>query len=236
MASRAWAEVNASDARPSWRRAAFGLLVLLAVFAAGLAVGEIVGGKTDGGENGYSPPTAGRLASGGPTGILKGVPVGYAHSRIGAVAAARHFLAVEGSRLVGEEVSYVAAMRTMSAPEWEARAADIARNATEFVTNRYGLDVDVRTVPVGYRIRSFDGDTASLDVWVVTIASGNERPVGEQIWDVHSIQLRWIDGDWRLSSQESQGGAAPAFLPGQSSADVSTVVKEFRDYGFTTAP
>src|SRR5579859_1626921 len=63
------------------------------------------------------PATAAPASGPGPTRVENGVPVGYAHTSEGAVAAATNFLEVRLGPMMFSPDQYRAAMDTMAAPE-----------------------------------------------------------------------------------------------------------------------
>jgi hypothetical protein len=208
------------------RRVGLGLLVALLIFGAGLAVGVRGGGDDQGGEP-HDPGTTAARPGPGPTRVISGVPLGYARTEAGALAAAAEFLKVSGGSLVTNETRYAQALETMAAPEWEVRAARTAGNASDFFSERYGADGVMTTAVVAYDIVEVTPQTAAIELWSVTIASGDRRPAGEQLWGVTSMQLRWVEDDWRVSSEETSDAPTPALLPGQAAGDASEILNGF---------
>lgn len=206
------------------------MLVALLIFGAGLAVGQRGGGDHQGGEP-HNPGTTAARPDPGPTRVMNGVPLGYARTEAGALAAATEFLKVGGGPLVADHDAYLEAMATMAAPEWEVNAGETARNAVSFVADRYGRDATSLTVPVSHKVISFTPDTASIEIYSVMLASGAELRRGEQIWGLSRVQLRWVDDDWRLSSEDNSSAPAPAFLSGQPEGDIAPILEGFDPYG-----
>jgi len=132
---------------------------------------------------------------------------------------------------VADGDAYVAAMTTMAAPEWEASALETGRNAVSFFDEHYGGDGVSVTVPVAHEVVSFTPDAASVEIYSVMVAAGDKLSRGEQIWGLSRVQLRWVDGDWRLSSEDNTSAPAPAFLPGQRAGDVAPILGGFEPYG-----
>ena len=211
------------------RRVGLAALVALLVFGAGLALGQRGGGDDQGGEA-HNPDTTSVRPDPGPTRILNGVPLGYARNEVGALAAATEFLKVSGGSLVAEQASYAEALQTMAAPEWAARAERTAGNASDFFVDRYGANGQMTTAVVAYDIVEATPQVAAVELWSVTVASGDRRPAGEQLWGVTSMQLRWVEDDWRVSSEETTDAPTPALLPGLASGDMSEVLDEFQSY------
>ena len=211
------------------RRVGLDALVALLIFGAGLAVGlRAGGGNEQGGER--HPDTIAARPDPGPSRVVNGVPLGYARTEAGALAAATAFLRVSGSSLVTDDERYSAALETMAAPEWRARARETSGNATRFALTRYGPESTVVTTPVTFRMVSFSPDVASVEVWAVMTATGPELERAEQSWITARLQLRWTSDDWRLSSEDTSSGPAPSLLAGDETGDPGALLDGFEPY------
>jgi hypothetical protein len=155
--------------------------------------------------------------------------VGYTHSESGALAAATEFLEVSGGSAVTDQDAYLAAMGTLAAPEWTARARETGTNATRFALERYGQDAAVVTTPVAHRVTAYSPDAASVELWAVMTAAGPNLKDAEQNWITARFQLRWVEGDWRLSSEDTTSGPTPALL-GDSDGGAALVLEDFELY------
>ena len=212
----------------SVRRLGLIALAALIVFGAGLAVGLRGDGNQRRGEATAPSTTASRSAP-GPTRVVDGVGLGYAHSEAGALAAATEFLEVSGGSAVTNQDAYSAALETLAAPEWTARARDTGANATSFALDRYGDDAAVVTTPVAHRTAAYSPEAASVELWAVMTAAGPKLKDAEQNWITARFQLRWVDGDWRLSSEDTTSGPTPVLL-GDSDGGAASVLKDFELY------
>jgi hypothetical protein len=163
--------------------------------------------------------------------VIDGVGVGYARSEAGALAAATEFLSAGGGSLVTDQDAYRAAMEAMAAPEWLASARETGRNAVAFISDRYGADATSVTVPVAHEVIDHTPDNATIEVYSVMLASGDKLPAGEQLWGLSRIQLRWVEGDWKLSSEDNVAAPAPALLPGDRPGDIGSILESFEPYG-----
>lgn len=203
-------------------------LAALIVFGAGLAVGLRSDGNQQGGEA-TTPSTTASRSDPGPTRVVDGVGVGYARSEAGALAAASEFLEVSGGSAVIDQDAYLAALRTLAAPEWTARARETGTNATRFALERYGENATVVTTPVAHRVTAYSPDAASVELWAVITAAGPKLKDAEQNWITARFRLRWVDGDWRLSSEDTTSGPTPALL-GDSNGRAALVLEDFELY------
>jgi hypothetical protein len=215
----------------SARRVGLVALAALIVFGSGLAVGLRSGNGGQQGGEAATPSVTARYPDPGPIRVIDGVGVGYARSEAGALAAASEFLSVGGGSLASDEDAYLAAMAEMAAPEWRASARETGRNAVAFVAERYGEDATSVTVPVAHEVVDHNPDTATIEIYSVMVASGSKLPGGEQLWGLSRVQLRWVDGDWKLSSEDNVAAPAPALLPGQRPGDIGSILDGFEPYG-----
>lgn len=202
-------------------------LAALIVFGSGLAVGlRTDNGGQQGGEA-AAPSATASYPDPGPTRVVDGVGVGYARSEAGALAAADEFVGVSGGSSVTDRDAYRAALETMAAPEWSARARETGANATHFALERYGAGATVVTTPVAHRISSFSPEAASVELWAVMTAAGPKLKDAEQNWITARLQLRWVEGDWRLSSEDTTSGPTPALLVGDSNGGAASLLEGF---------
>lgn len=214
-----------AQGRRKWLGA--GLLIVILVFGSGLVVGSRVGNSDPGGDRSSGGSITGQPDS-GPTSSLNGVPVGFAQTKEGALAAAQSFLKVGSSSLVTEGSNYVQAMSTMAAPEWRERAEEMGANGNAFFVERYGSDGSLVASPMASKVVEFRPSSARVLLWSASLASGSKRPAGEQAWSVTTLDLRWVGADWRISHQVTSSSPPPPVMNGQTPASVEHVIKEFR--------
>ncbi|MGH7316297.1 MAG: hypothetical protein ACREJS_08565 [Candidatus Rokuibacteriota bacterium] len=211
----------------SVRRVGLVALATLIVFGSGLAVGLRTGNGDEQGGEAAAPSTTARYPDPGPTRVVEGVGLGYARSESGALAAATEFVGVSGGSTVTDRAAYRAALETMAAPEWRARTRETGANATDFALDRYGAGATVVTTPVAHRIASFSPEAASVELWAVMTAAGPKLEDAEQNWITARLQLRWVEDDWRLSSEDTTSGPTPALLAGDSNGGAAGLLEDF---------
>jgi hypothetical protein len=228
MATRRATRPASLNLSGSARRVGLIALATLIVFGAGLAVGLGSDGNRQGGES-ATPSTTASRSDPGPTRVVDGVGLGYARSEAGALAAATEFLEVSGGSAVTNQVAYRAALETIAAPEWTARARETGANATSFALERYGENATVVTTPVVDRVAAYSPDVASVELWAVMTAAGPKLKDAEQNWITARLQLRWVEGDWRLSSEDTASGPTPVLL-GDSDGGAASVLRDFELY------
>jgi len=191
----------APDRRPIWWA-----IALVAVAAAFLI------GRLTGDDGGSAPPQA----SAGPANVEAGVPVGYAHSEAGAVAAALNYgaVAARDDFLTAERRKRVLDLVATPgfAMRFESKAAPAYRLALQGPLGQ-GLRTGAPTVslsaPLAYKVVSYTPSRAVIAGWGVAV-SGNTAGFKPQIdFQTTRSVLVWRDGDWKLDGGESTPGPAP---------------------------
>jgi hypothetical protein len=101
-----------------------------------------------------------------------------------------------------------------------------------------GMTFVSRTNPIGTKLEKFQGTTATVTVWYSTLfglaGEGSKNPVAES-WYTNTFQLKWIDGDWKVTGSEQKEGPTPVGRDqaASSAEDMADAVREFG--GFTYA-
>ena len=112
----------------------------------------------------------------------------------------------------GDVDAYIQAMSEIAAPEWQERAQELANNAVDFVADRYGGDESVSFEPVRYRVGSYSRQEAEVSIWGVVLATSSDSSSIEESWLTTTLNLVWVNDQWKLSGQSSQGGPTPELL------------------------
>lgn len=211
---------NGDPSRDRRRRFIFVAVVVLA-----LIVGGFVG-------RALSPDAEDRATSSPPEGSSTPADA-VARSEAGAVEAATELARVMASP-TSDSAAYVAAMTSLAAPGWEDRARELADNTSEFVRDRYGPDGRVELQPVRYRLESFSPEAATVDIWGVVLATGSKVRGIEESWITASIDLEWVEAEWKVAAQASRGGPTPELLRTDESIFAQEILDEFIEY--TDAP
>ncbi|MFE6767310.1 hypothetical protein [Streptomyces sp. NPDC057689] len=229
-----------------------GVVVLLlgAIAFANMGGDDGSGGKSGSGTNdktGAAPTAAtGTKPVTGKTGTI---PSGFAHDQQGAESAASNYAVALGSvemfkkdsrHTIVDSVYTAAAAEKLRGPQDSAYSPDFL--------DKLGLDADgnapqgsifvSRTVPVGTKVESFDGDTAKVSVWYMGLigmsGAGSTDPVRTS-WKTWTVELTWVNNDWKAVNDSQKDGPAP--VPGDvaasSSDEISKAVEEYG--GFTYA-
>jgi hypothetical protein len=193
-------------------------LWLLAVPAA-LLVAFVLGRATAG-----SSSAEPGLAGPGPARSVASVPVGFAHTRAGGVAALLNYAASLGDPRVLLDARRRRQVLSLVATPSYAASFD-GRTAAALAAMRRGqlgsgLAVGARTAylasPIAYRVVSYTAHRAVVDGWGVSIV-GNDQGIRPQAaWGTTRAVARWQGGDWKVDSAHTTNGPTPALAPGHT--------------------
>jgi hypothetical protein len=184
----------------------------------------------------------------GPSEVVNRVPVGYQHSKAGAVAAAANYAKVLSSELILDKASRRKAIDTLAAPEARARQQRAFDRAVASLVKGLGVKdgaaadgtVLLRAVPVGWRMEAYTGDRATVAIWVTSVAGSLGGPPGgvpvQEGWGTTTVKLRWVGGDWKQLESTTTEGPAPVADAATPTA-ASQLIPEAQEFKeFTYAP
>ncbi|HXM57856.1 MAG TPA: hypothetical protein VOB72_20835 [Candidatus Dormibacteraeota bacterium] len=231
-------EYDYDDNRPP-RRLLIGAaaLVALVLLAAAFVIGR-ASAPAAGPTSSAAPATT--QAGPGPTRTVNGVPVGYAHTQDGAVAAATNFLMVVDGPLITQPDKYRSAIDTLSAPE--AREKQRSDAETTLSGSQYlityaekGRTVVSRVAPLAYHVDRYTGSAAQLSIWAEALIAVDGVISLRELWATTTLTVRWTDGDWRLASigapTSSSYGPAPTITqPSVVAAALPPQLVNYRSY------
>lgn len=163
---------------------------------------------------GPPPQVIAAATSAGPTRVDHGVPVGYAHSRDGALMAAVTFTRVFGSRLLLHPDAYRAALQVMAAPAHQADMRAKAETVLSTVESRRhlisnaarGLPVALNSYTLRARVTVYSDAAASVELFgALLLTDGESGVIGS--FAGGSYTLAWTvlaDGtsDWRIAAED----------------------------------
>jgi hypothetical protein len=152
----------------------------------------------------------------GATRTVAGVPVGYARTREGAVAA----MAAYGRVLADPRVQLDDRRRgTVAATVGTARYARTLRDAGAVFASlragpvgqalRSGARAVFLAVPIAYRMLSYDSSTAVIKGWGVAITASDTGLTPAADWTTTTTTAVWERGDWKVDRVTSTSGPAP---------------------------
>jgi len=209
------------DTPPSRRTAIIATVVVAALIAGVLLIrlGQDNGSGDDGNDARPAAETPRpTIATGrsGPAGDAAGVPVGFSADEPGAVAAAvayatasqrwLYFTDEEIEAAVAEIATSVAAPRMA-----EDVVADVSMAREQLAQSSGPIWWLVR--PLAWRVDDYRDTDARVSVWTVTIlsAAGVAAPQSEFL--TVTLDLSWVDGDWRVDGVRDTPGPTPITGP-----------------------
>lgn len=182
-----------------------------------LAVHALVGGRDQ-----AAPPSARARASRtvtsvavrpgpGPAGVAGAIPVGFAHSERGAVAAAGNYLTVLSRALSpGASWSWAEAVRVLTTTPLTARALGGAHGSATIARRlaRSGAWLYMGSWLLGYRTQAYSPSRAQVALWNFGAVSSSLGVVAPD-YSTTTCVLRWVGGDWKVSGARVSAGPTP---------------------------
>lgn len=233
-------ESTQGSATPA-RRTISVVIGLLAVLAIGIGIGRATRSpQPDGPSAGAGRAQDQGLETQpftGPSRVEAGVPVGYAQTEAGAVAAASQFTVALGSELVLNPSAREAAIGVIALPEGEDDLKQLGEliglfadrlNLTPELLDDPG--VVVRAFPTGWDVASYTPDEATVRVWNTGLFVAPGREAFMAPWNTTTYRLRWSEGDWRVAGLTTEDGPTPPI--GEAPADglAGRGISEFEQY------
>ncbi len=152
----------------------------------------------------------------GPVSEQSGVDVGFAADENGAVAAAVSYATAAQRWLYFTDDEITAAVTEIATPTAAPRLVDdvladvgLARGQLAASPGRVWWLVR----PLAWNVTHFGIDEASVSVWTVTILSAAEVAAPQTEWITVTVDLAWIDGDWRVEAVRDTPGPTPMTGP-----------------------
>lgn len=160
------------------------------------------------------PPVAGGIT--GPTLERAGLDVGFSNDEPGAVAAAVSYATAAQRWLYFSDDEIRAAVAEIATPVAAARMADDLVLDVSMARDQLGASsgrVWWLVRPLAWRVERFDDDQARVAVWVVTILSAAEVAAPQSEFMTVTVDLAWVDGDWRVDGVRDHPGPTPMTGP-----------------------
>ena len=169
-----------------------------------------------------------------------GVPLGWAHTRQGAIGAAAGYASVL-SRVwfLADGDRRHRALTAMAAPEalvglqtaQDGVAAGVARGPFGASLNRRGVRSMLRTSLLGYRVDQYTPTQAQVALWAVVLYGNDGGLAPQALYATSTLRLRWA-GDWKLLEASTVPGPVPVHgqatpSPAQELVDAAEAFKEF---------
>jgi hypothetical protein len=209
------------DTPPS-RRTAIIATVVVAALIAGVLLIRIGQDNGSGDDDNDARPAAETprptIATGraGPAGDAAGVPVGFSADEPGAVAAAVAYATASQRWLYFTDEEIEAAVAEIATPVAAPRmaedvVADVSMAREQLAQSSGPIWWLVR--PLAWRVDDYRDTDARVSVWIVTIlsAAGVAAPQSEFL--TVTLDLSWVDGDWRVDGVRDTPGPTPITGP-----------------------
>lgn len=219
--------ILSGDQGPSPRRMP---LIAIAAVVGAVLVGVLIGRVTAPDHHSTTATTA-PTTDGQAARRVGTIPVGYPHSRAGAVAATLNAGAVLGDPRVlldparrSRVLSLLATSRYVKTfTDSGAAALEQARNAPLGRGLQSGAQTISLTSPLAYRITAYDGASAKVLSWGVAVVGNDLGLAPSASWATTTTVLRWQAGDWKIDAAYSQPGPTPG-LDGQRPAGTDAFI------------
>lgn len=167
------------------------------------------------------PATADREP--GPARVEAGVPVGYARTADGAVAAAANYLQVIGSTAAADPDNAEPFGRLV----FSTRSDPVLRPGPPDVADPKALVEDpgftVLARPLGYQVIDYHPGEATIDLWTLVTGVGSEAMPYGTFWTTQRVTVVWERDDWRILSSADSDGPSP---PERSAGDADGVAAQ----------
>ena len=156
----------------------------------------------------------------GPSRFLAGVPVGYAATRVGAVAAAAAYQQHLFGTLLLRPQELRAAVSAVAAPEkrdalvakLETAAAVLEQRFQMVTAVAHGVPAEVLTFPMTTQVLSYDAENARVRVYTCTMLAEKDVLAPSTIWGTVVVTLRRTRDDWQLVDSGVDDGS-PSVIP-----------------------
>ena len=177
----------------------------------------------------------------GPRRTEGDVPVGFARTEDGAVAAATTYLSTLHGLALGDASAREKAVRRMAAPaapgivdETLAGMAFLDSVVEEARTALPSARAFLREVPVAYDLSRFDPSKARVEVWSLGVVLIEGRTQATEVWSTNTVELAWEQGDWRLWTWARVPGPVPAASldPPTDPAEVLAAINGWEGYRY----
>lgn len=152
----------------------------------------------------------------GPTLERAGLDVGFSNDEAGAVAAAVSYATASQRWLYFTDDEIRAAVAEIATPTAATRMADDLVLDVSMARDQLGASsgrVWWLVRPLAWRVERFDRDEARVTVWVVTILSAAEVAAPQSEFMTVTVDLAWVDGDWRVDGVRDHPGPTPMTGP-----------------------
>lgn len=176
-----------------------------------------------------------------------GIPTGHPQTEQGAESAAANYAVALGSAEMFGEERRSQILETIIVPSEVQRFRDSLDKAyskplfqnlglREDGSSPEGLTFVSRTTPIGTTAAKYTDTKATLSVWcsgLLGMAGETSTNPVTSSWFTITMELHWVDGDWKIFTHSQKDGPAP--VPGDERAATSEeIAKAVEGYGGLT--
>ncbi|MEU6433787.1 hypothetical protein ACF067_23655 [Streptomyces albidoflavus] len=176
-----------------------------------------------------------------------GIPTGHPQTKQGAESAAANYAVALGSAEMFGEERRSQILETIIVPSEVQRFRDSLDKAyskplfqnlglREDGSSPEGLTFVSRTTPIGTTAAKYTDTKATLSVWcsgLLGMAGETSTNPVTSSWFTITMELHWVDGDWKIFTHSQKDGPAP--VPGDERAATSEeIAKAVEGYGGLT--
>ena len=210
------------DSAPPSRRTAIIATVIVVALVAGVLLVRLGQGSRPS-DDGNETPSAAEAPRptvpagvAGPAGDAAGVPVGFSADEPGAVAAAVAYATASQRWLYFTDEEIEAAIAEIATPVAAPRlaedvVADVSMAREQLAQSSGRIWWLVR--PLAWRVDDFRDTEARVSVWTVTILSAASVAAPQSEFLTVTLDLSWVDGDWRVDGVRDTPGPTPITGP-----------------------
>lgn len=198
-----------------------------------LAVGVLIGRVTAPGSSAPGVPI--RSGDPGPTRLVSGVPVGYAHSREGAVAAALNYGGVSSQEGFLNPARRKVVLGIIAMP---AFAREYEKKATPGIAAalrgplgqglRAGVPTIFESAPLAYRVVSYTPQQAVIVGWGMALSGNTSGLTPQADFQTSTSTVVWSSGDWKASSGSAVDGPTPALAEQSKPTQPARLIRELQ--------
>ena len=121
----------------------------------------------------------------------------------------RHWWLALGDDGLAAAVAQVAAPAVVDA--LAAQVVDETRPAREQLAASTGTGSWVD--PLAWRVETYSDHEARVAVWVMTTLAGRDLSAPQAEWMTVTVDLEWVEGDWRITAIRDRPGPTPIASP-----------------------
>jgi hypothetical protein len=208
------------------------------LFLAGLAVRGLFGAHSRAANEKSATRPVDAIHAGavpiGPTRTANGIPIGFAHTEPGAVAAAVSDITTGQALLDLDPIGVDAAVRTMAATG--AADAQVADTQAKLAAARQALadgngPITYRQGVIAVRVDAYTPDRARIAAWSVGVLARAGVAPPQAGWSTSVLELVWERDDWKVWSETISPGPAP--IPNDSAPPATAAQLQASLAGFT---